>query len=48
MLPSSNPLQTEHSQHGSPSLVFKQFIALENILAQVVFPVPLDPVKRYA
>ena len=41
-------LQISHSRQGSPFLGLRQFIALAKILAQVVFPVPLEPVNKYA
>ena len=40
------PLQISHSLHGSPSLGFKQFIALAKTLAADVFPVPLLPLNK--
>ena len=46
--PSNISLQISHSLHGSPSCGFKQFTALANILAEVVFPVPLPPLNKYA
>ena len=46
--PESIALQISHSLHGSPSFGFKQFIALANIFAAVVFPVPRPPLNRYA
>ena len=36
--PFNAPLQISHSLHGSPSFGFKQFIALANILADVISP----------
>ena len=44
--PFSNPLQTSHSPQGSPSLGCRQFTARARILAQVVLPVPREPVNR--
>ena len=42
-------LQESHSLQGSPlSLMFEQFNAFARILAMLVFPTPLVPVKRYA
>jgi len=46
--PSNADLQTLHSLQGSPSTGFKQLTALARILAALVFPVPLPPLKRYA
>ena len=40
------PLQISHSLQGSPSLGFKQFIALAKIFAEDVFPVPLPPLNK--
>ena len=44
--PSSRPRQISHSPQGSPFWGFRQFTARERILAQVVFPVPREPVNR--
>ena len=44
----SASLQTSHSKQGLPFTLLGQHSALANILAQVVFPVPLEPVNRYA
>ena len=41
-------LHTSHSPHISPSMGFKQLTAFEKILAILVFPVPLGPLKIYA
>ena len=42
-------LQESHSLPGSPfSLMSEQFNAFARILAMLVFPTPLVPVKRYA
>lgn len=38
-------LQASHSLQGLPSCGFKQFTALEKILAEEVFPDPLIPEK---
>jgi hypothetical protein len=38
-------LQMVHSPQGKPSFGFKQLIALANILAILVFPVPLGPLR---
>ena len=46
--PSKISLQISHSLQGSPSLGFKQLTALAKILADVVFPVPLPPLNKYA
>ena len=46
--PSSAALHISHSLHGSPSCGFKQFTALANTFADVVFPVPLTPLNKYA
>ena len=46
--PSSRPLQAAHFPQGSPSCKSRQLTALARIFAQEVFPVPLEPVKRYA
>ena len=46
--PASADLHISHSLHGSPFLGFKQFTALASIYADVVFPVPLPPLNRYA
>ena len=46
--PEIAPLQISHSLHGSPSFGFKQLIALANIFAADVFPVPLPPLNKYA
>ncbi len=48
LLPSSAALHLSHSPHGLPSTGFWQFTALAKILATLVLPVPLVPVKRYA
>ena len=45
-LPLSMPRQAGHWPQGSPSEGFWQLTALARILAQVVLPVPLVPVKR--
>ena len=37
-----------HSPQGEPSLRSRQLTAFARILAQVVLPVPREPVKRYA
>ena len=44
----SASLQISHSRHGLPSDKLRQFTAFARILAQVVLPVPLEPVNRYA
>ncbi|CDD30341.1 putative uncharacterized protein [Firmicutes bacterium CAG:94] len=44
--PSSSPRQISHSPQGSPSLGCRQFTARARILAQVVLPVPREPVNR--
>ena len=44
--PSSAALHISHSLHGSPSCGFKQFTALANTFADVVFPVPLVPQNK--
>ena len=46
MDPSSNPLQISHWPQGSPSLGCRQLTARARILAQVVLPVPREPVNR--
>jgi len=46
--PFNADLQISHSLHGSPSFGFKQFIARANTFADVVFPVPLPPLNKYA
>ena len=46
--PFNMSIQFSHSLHGSPSFGFKQFTALAKIFADVVFPVPLPPVNKYA
>ena len=46
MEPASIPRQTSHSLQGSPSLGCRQLTALARILAQVVLPVPREPVNR--
>ena len=46
--PSSSPLHTSHLPHGSPFWGSKQLTAFARIFAQVVFPVPREPVNRYA
>jgi hypothetical protein len=48
MLLPAKALQTSHFPHGEPFSGVGQFIARAKILAQVVLPVPLLPVKRYA
>lgn len=46
---SLNARQDSHSSHASPfGFGLRQFIVLANILAQVVFPTPRGPQKRYA
>ena len=37
-----------HVLHGSPSIGFSQFTAFASILAIVVLPIPLNPLKIYA
>ena len=46
--PSSRPRQTGQTPHGSPSCGSRQLTALARIFAQVVLPVPREPVNRYA
>ena len=45
---SSMSLDISESKFGSPMLSMSTFNALAIILAVVVFPTPLGPVKRYA
>ena len=47
-LPSNIALQILHSLQGSPSIGFRQLIALASIFAADVFPVPLPPLNKYA
>ena len=44
--PSSIPRQISHVPQGSPSIGFKQLMALANIFAHVVLPVPREPVNK--
>ncbi len=44
--PSSSPRHISHSPQGSPSTGRRQLTARARILAQVVLPVPREPVKR--
>ena len=46
--PDKIALQISHSLQGSPSFGFRQLIALANIFALEVLPVPRPPLKRYA
>lgn len=46
--PDNAALQISHSLQGSPSLGFKQFIALAKTFAAEVLPVPLVPLNKYA
>ena len=48
MEPSSSPRQISQAPHGSPSCKSRQLTAFDKIFAQVVFPVPREPVNRYA
>ena len=41
-------LQASQQLQGFPSRKLVQFTAFAKILAQVVFPVPREPVNRYA
>jgi hypothetical protein len=45
-LPEEISTQELHSLHGSDPFLYLQFTAFEKILATVVFPTPLGPVKR--
>ena len=47
-VPLSASWHISHSRHGLPLFTDLQFTAFASILAHVVFPVPLEPVKRYA
>ena len=44
--PASIALHISHSLQGSPSFGFRQFIALANIFALEVLPVPRPPLNR--
>ena len=46
-MPLSASLHISHSRHGSPSCGSRQLIAFAKILAQVVFPVPLELFQDY-
>ena len=46
--PSEILIHSLHFRQGFPSLLLLQLIAFANILAILVFPVPLTPVNRYA
>ncbi len=46
--PESMALHISHSLHGSPYFGFRQLMALANIFALDVFPVPRPPLNRYA
>ena len=45
---SKSDKQTLHFSHKSPVSLLRQFTALEKILAILVLPVPLGPLKMYA
>ena len=48
LLLSRDNLQHSHCPHGSAPMGLLQLIALENIFAILVFPVPLGPQNKYA